>query len=65
MNNHNNSLGNCKEYLQDRGIQTIVVEQLEQKNLISYEENKICFKMRDLNGTITGEQERYVMPIII
>ena len=65
MNNDNNFLSTCKEYLQERGIKTAVIEHLEQKKLVSYEENKICFKMRDLDGTITGIQERYVVPIVI
>ena len=66
MNNDNNFLSTCKEYLQKRGIKPAVVEQLEQENLISYQTDKICFQMKDLSSdTICGTQERYLIPIVV
>ena len=65
MNNVNNFPQNCKSYLRKRGVKTAIIEQMEQKNLISYNDNKICFKMKNLDGDITGVQERYIKPIIL
>jgi len=66
MNDDNNFLSTCKEYLQRRCISPAVVEQLEQENLISYQADKICFQMKDLGSNLVcWIQERYLTPIVV
>ena len=65
MNEPNNFAIAWKSYLVNRRINEDVINSLGEQDLLSFEENKICFKMKDLDWNVTWIQERFIEPIIL
>ena len=65
MNEPNNFANAWKSYLINRHIREDVINSLVEQDLISYEQNKICFKMKDLDWNIVGIQQRFIQSIIL
>jgi len=62
----NNFTSACKKYLiEDRHIDKDFLSSLEARKLITYDQSHIEFYMKDLDGNITGIQERYINPIVV
>lgn len=65
MNEPNNFASAWKSYLVNRHIREDIINSLVEQDLISFEQNKVCFKMKNLDWNIVGIQERFITPIIL